>query len=211
MIIILTIFEKNNNINWENIESYKIENYKWDVTGYKPEVEVKMFYTKLGFNIRFTVKEEKVMAMYKTINSPVYQDSCVEFFIQPDIMNNKNYINFEINALGVALIQIGKDGIKRYFIDEENFKLLSIKSDINVENINEFDNFKPWSVHLFIPFEFIKIYFPSFDLNLVKNIKCNFYKCGDKTKHAHYGSMFPIDYNKPSFHRPEFFGNIYLK
>ena len=33
----------------------------------------------------------------------------------------------------------------------------------------------------------------------------NLYKCADKAKTPHYLSAFPIDTEKPDFHRPEFF------
>jgi hypothetical protein len=39
-------------------------------------------------------------------------------------------------------------------------------------------------------------------------MRANFYKCGDKTKRAHFLSWNPIDIAKPDFHRPDFFGEI---
>ena len=38
----------------------------------------------------------------------------------------------------------------------------------------------------------------------------NFYKCGDATEMPHYLSWNPIQTERPDFHRPEFFGELYL-
>jgi hypothetical protein len=36
-------------------------------------------------------------------------------------------------------------------------------------------------------------------------LRGNLYKCADKSKTPHYLSAFPIETEKPDFHRPEFF------
>ena len=40
------------------------------------------------------------------------------------------------------------------------------------------------------------------------SLEGNLYKCADKAKTPHYLSAFPIDTEKPDFHRPEFFQKI---
>ncbi|MGL5822726.1 MAG: carbohydrate-binding family 9-like protein, partial [Sarcina sp.] len=57
----------------------------------------------------------------------------------------------------------------------------------------------------------ISKYYPNFDIKNVEYISCNFYKCGDNTFIKHYGTLFYIDYHKPSFHRPEFFQKVYVR
>ena len=46
--------------------------------------------------------------------------------------------------------------------------------------------------------------------HLPARIRANFYKCGDKTAHPHFLSWSPVSTEKPDFHRPEFFGELYL-
>jgi hypothetical protein len=36
-------------------------------------------------------------------------------------------------------------------------------------------------------------------------LRGNLYKCADKSKTPHYLSAFPVETEKPDFHRPEFF------
>ena len=43
-----------------------------------------------------------------------------------------------------------------------------------------------------------------------KLIRANFYKCGDDTAYPHYGMWRPFQSDKPDFHRPEEFGEIWL-
>lgn len=60
-----------------------------------------------------------------------------------------------------------------------------------------------WTLTVEIPFSILKI-----DSNqLPKQLKANFYKCGDGTSKPHYVSWNPIALEKPDFHRPEFFWN----
>jgi hypothetical protein len=38
--------------------------------------------------------------------------------------------------------------------------------------------------------------------------RANFYKCADKTSHPHWLTWAPVNYPKPKFHLPEYFGRI---
>ncbi|MGL4990004.1 MAG: carbohydrate-binding family 9-like protein [Sarcina sp.] len=202
---------KNENFDWTNIESYEMKNFPWDSKDYIPVTNVQMFYTSSSFVVRFIATEKELKVTNFTINSPVYKDSCVECFLNPDPSNSNVYFNFEINALGIVLAQIGTTIYERDFLTNEDISLLKIKSNVTKETIEKFNNFKEWIITLEIPFELIKRYYPTFKIEDCEYIKGNFYKCGDETLIPHYGCLYPIDYPKPSFHRPEFFKNIYLK
>ena len=65
-----------------------------------------------------------------------------------------------------------------------------------------------WSVTYKIGYDFIKKYYPEFDMNHCDYIKGNFYKCGDKTEMKHYLSYFKVETEQPDFHCPEFFEKI---
>ena len=69
-----------------------------------------------------------------------------------------------------------------------------------------FDDY--WTVTYKIGFDFIKKYYPDFDITKTKKIKANLYKCGDNTDTEHYLSYFVVGCEKPDFHRPEYFGEI---
>ncbi|MGL5576839.1 MAG: carbohydrate-binding family 9-like protein [Sarcina sp.] len=202
---------KKDKLIWEELKENKIKNYSWDKTGYMPKVSFKLAITNEGIKVKFIATEEELVIDKKESQTKVYQDSCVEFFFNPDSKNSNDYINLEINAIGTVLGQIGPNGIDRDFLTQEDIDMLEIKVDVNENNASKFNNFQPWCVEYLIPFKLIKKYYPKFSKDTFENLKCNFYKCGDKTKEAHYGSYFKIDYHKPSFHRPEFFGDFLIK
>jgi hypothetical protein len=63
-----------------------------------------------------------------------------------------------------------------------------------------------WELCVRIPFHLMDI-----DADhLPPKLLGNFYKCADATDQPHYVSWNPIKTEKPDFHRPEFFGEIYL-
>ena len=132
----------------------------------------------------------------------VHEDSCVEFFVNflPD--ESDKYINFEVNAAGAmnAAFRSNKnDGVPLELEEIEGFCITpEIKEDC-------------WCVTYKVGFDFIKKYYPEFDINSCDYIKGNFYKCGDKTEIEHYISYFRVGTEQPDFHRPEFFGKISIE
>ena len=193
---------------WHNIASIKINNYPWDKTGYKPATEVKLFYTDYDLRIKFTATEEQVRINESNFNGSVWQDSCIEFFFAPDIKHDPRYFNFEINAAGVLLLQLGINGSERNSMTYINPDAFEIKSTITKDNYRNFDNFKPWSIEYKIPFIFIKDLFTNFEVKSGNTIKANFYKCGDKTLTPHFGTWANIFNEVPAFHMPQFFQDI---
>lgn len=193
---------------WDDIQPIKIENYPWDETGYKPKTEVKLCYTDDEIRVKFTSSEKEVRVEVNEFNGPVWYDSCVEFFFLPDFKNDDRYLNFEINAKGVLLLQLDNRPPERHYLTYINPDCFNIKADITSENYKEYDDFKPWTIEYKIPFEFIKDFFKDFEVKSGKTIKANFSKCGDKTSVPHFGTWAKIETENPAFHVPQFFNEI---
>ena len=63
-----------------------------------------------------------------------------------------------------------------------------------------------WEVALIIPYKvFFKHQIDSLD---GKEIKANFYKCGDELQTPHFLSWNALEIDQPDFHRPDFFGTL---
>ena len=139
-------------------------------------------------------------AVNTEINSPVYEDSCVEFFISFD---DTGYYNFECNSLGTFLVYFGKDLATRTPLTIETIEKIqtftTFQRNMEDKNVN-------WTITWAIP----KSTFSNHpDLNLKGKVgKANFYKCGDKLLEPHFISWSNITTEKPDFHRPEFFGEV---
>ncbi|MEG0308006.1 MAG: carbohydrate-binding family 9-like protein [Clostridium sp.] len=193
---------------WDKIEGIVIDKFPWDKTGYKPCTVVKLFYTNNALHIRFISQEAVVRVESTKFNDNVYEDSAVEFFFMPEPTKDNRYFNFEINAAGVLLLQLDSKTYDRAYINAVDLSIFNIETDVTHDNYKCFSNSIPWKVEYEIPFSFIKTYFKDFKIYPGYTMKGNFYKTGSKTLIPHYGVWNYIDTPSPSFHKPEFFGNI---
>ena len=136
------------------------------------------------------------MGVYFKKHDPVCCDSCLEFFIKP-FEDDNSYINFEFNANGTSLIGVGAPG-NRTNIDRRDFNIVA----------NQYAD--KWSISFEIKYSVIEELY-SRKIEVPHKASFNAYKCGDETAQPHWGCVFPVEYFEPSFHRPEFFGEIILK
>lgn len=183
----------------EHAEKFVLENKLWGLDAYIGSVYAQVAYDDEGFTVRFTVGESNPLREKKQHLEFVHEDSCVEFFVNFLPEESDKYINFEVNAAGamnVAFRSNRNDGVPLMLEEIESFH---ITPQIQEEN---------WSVTYKIGYDFIKKYYPEFDMKRCDYIKGNFYKCGDKTEIEHYLSYFKVETEQPDFHRPEFFGKI---
>lgn len=167
---------------------------------------------KAGFNIAhnrdniylsFSVTEPYVKAQFTKINEPVWEDSCLEFFITFD---NENYYNFEFNCIGNVLVGYGPDKNNRTHIDESVLRNIITTPSLGRNKIDIVDRKTEWTLDVIIP---KSVFIHSQIESLVGlKTKSNFYKCGDKLAVPHFLSWNPIETEEPNFHKPEFFGEL---
>jgi len=155
-----------------------------------------------AFFLKFNIQEPSVTAINSDSNSPVWQDSCVEFFCS---FNNEGYYNFEINAIGAILGQYGKDRIHRDFLKPETLKKISVKSSLGKKPFGLRNKKTQWKTEIHIPFSI----FSKNEINILDSLSFNIYKCADRSPHKHYMSFFDINSEKPDFHKLEFFQKFF--
>jgi len=183
-------------------KSFAIDTVNWSEFCYKPEVKFSIAYCDTELLIKFSVTENGVRAVNGEANSPVYQDSCVEFFTRP--VSDGPYNNFEFNAIGACLSQVGMDRNSRKSVNAEKISTIRRLASLGSETFEEKPGEHSWTLVVAIPFSLI---FGDANPNLSgKIIRANFYKCGDKLSQPHYLSWNPIGTENPDFHQPEFFG-----
>lgn len=180
-------------------KSHVLDNHLWAHNTYTPKVTFAIAYTTDSILLKYNVIESELIANYREINDPVYDDSCVEFFIKFD--NDVNYYNLEFNCMGTPLVGYGSGKYDRITVSKEIVSKIQSRSHIRTtaEGIH-------WQLSLIIPFTVFV--FHSF--TSLKNESCsaNFYKCGDKMTYPHYLSWNNIDHPSPNFHLPQFMGKI---
>lgn len=179
---------------------FTIDKINWMEHPYKPKVEVYAGYNYKYLWLHFNVEKDYMRIVGKNDQDTVYQDACVEFFIQV----GDNYRNFEFNCIGVCLSAIGPDRHSRTRLDAENLSRIIRYPSLDPNNPPVEGSQQDWSLTVGIPLDII-------ELEPEKTFRCNFYKCGDKTKIPHYVTWSPINIPAPDFHRPEYFGEIELK
>lgn len=173
----------------------------WAEYPYHPEVQFAIAHGNDAVFIKYFVKEKTVRAVHHTLNSPVYKDSCVEFFI--GFNNEPAYYNFEFNCIGAHLIGYGEDNQNRQFLPSHISPLIKYKAAlINDENQQTIG----WELTLMIPVA--AFYFHT--IQTLQGLQCaaNFYKCGDELPEPHFVTWANIQWPQPNFHVRRFFGAL---
>lgn len=183
-------------------ESIDIVN--WKEYPYKPVVAFDIARGETELYIRYFVKGNSLKAVYTEDNSPVYQDSCVEFFMKR--VNDDFYMNFEFNCIGAcdAARRMSKE--RKSSLSADEYSRIRRYSTVRTSGFEEQKGVYSWELTVTIPFSLMGLD-PN---NLPEKILANFYKCADETSYPHFVSWSPIDLPEPNFHCPEFFGEIYF-
>lgn len=176
-----------------------VDKYNWG-GDYRPYTQAQLCYVEnKGFCARLLTKETNPRAVNTEINSPVHEDSCLEFFVDFCPEKRLGYLNFEVNARGVHHCEWGGD--KRRNLSElgcEMPKIAAFKTD------------EGWGVTIEAPLELIEYFYGELEFNSGYEFKASFYKCGDKTEHPHYASYNVIELPNPRFHCPDMFENFVI-
>lgn len=177
------------------VASHKIGCASWDAFPGGPATSFRI--ARLGdmLCILFEVNEDSPRAVNEADGTPVYQDSCVEFFCKAP--GSDRYFNFEFNSAGAcrAASRIARNvSVTPLSADEyASIRRRHGKSESG------------WWLLVEIPLALI------FGADADRSaLMANFYKCGDLTPVPHYLSWAPIDAPKPDFHRPECFARLEL-
>ncbi|MFB5944318.1 carbohydrate-binding family 9-like protein [Albibacterium profundi] len=184
----------------EVLPENKIDCVSWKGFPYRPNVTFKIAQSASALFIRFDVEEKALRVNNFASNEPVYEDSCVEFFIS---FRDQYYYNLEFNAIGVALVGYGtKDKDSRKRLTAERISQIKTYSHISKDAGQDVK----WNLMLYIPLAL-------FEEEKISTLKgnsytANFYKCGDELPEPHYVSWSPIQADEPNFHLPEFFGTL---
>ena len=188
-----------------------IDQVNWPEYPYKPEVEFRIMHSETEIYLQFHVKEEGARAIYDNdFGSKPYTDDCVEFFMIPSDKDD-SYFNLEMNCVGHGTFDYGPLGGKRYRCDDRIISQIRRHSTLGSQAFGMREGPQEWTVTIAVP----KRLYAQADLNLTefsgRTVKANFYKCGDDTAVPHFLSWNPVGTPKPSFHAPQYFGEIHFE
>jgi hypothetical protein len=186
------------------LPNQRIEQAPWIDYPYKPVVSFAIGHSNDCLMIKYYVKEKVVKGACHSPNSPVYTDSCVEFFIA--LENGAGYYNLEFNCIGTNLSGFGSGKTDRTPLPEAVIKNIKYQALLHNDTRAGMIN---WELALMIP---IRV-FCFHTISTLQGMRCaaNFYKCGDELPDPHFLSWMPIQSPQPNFHLPEFFGSLYFE
>ena len=179
---------------------HAIECVNWSDYPYAPDVTLRIAHSERVLAIMFEVKEQNTKAITLDDNGPVWEDSCVEFFVRNP--KGEGYFNFEMNCVGTLLAAKRKSREDAQHFSAEELAKVRHFGSLPHQQIDIQDG-EWWMVEL-IPFETLGLE------EAPEEISANFYKCGDKCEPMHFLSWSPIGLPQPNFHCPEFFGKVKL-
>ena len=186
-----------------DVASHDIANVNWGEYPYAPQVKFHIAFSDKAFAFLVKVTEDNVRGLCLEPNGPVWEDSCVEIFI--DNPNGEGYFNFETNCIGTALAAYRRSRTDADMFGPEYMSKIRTAVSLPHEERDIVAEGQQWWMLKVIPFEVLGLD------SAPESLRCNFYKCGDGCAQPHYLSWSPIDLPQPNFHCPEFFGEITLK
>ena len=169
---------------------------------YKPQVDFHMAHDNSKLYVLFEVREDCTSARWLNDCENVWEDSCVELFLQ--VPGSEHYFNFENNCIGTKLAAKRRSASDFVMFSPEQMAQITCISSLphKAVEINEKDF--AWSLFLAVPFALLGLD------HCPKKLKGSLYKCGDNTAITHFVSWTKIPTPTPCFHAPHTFGEINL-
>jgi len=179
---------------------------------HRPRTQVRVLYDEGALYVFFRVEDRWVRAVASGFQGPVYEDSCVEFFVRP--REQGGYFNFEINCGGTLLLYHIEDprrtpaGFARFTpVAAEHVAGMKVHHSLPRSVDPEIPEPVVWTVAYSLPLDLLEAYTGALPPLPGSRWRGNFYKCGDKTSHPHWGAWSPVG-EELNFHQPERFGTL---
>ncbi len=194
---------------WRKIKPIDIKHYMGKVSAFQPRVQAKMMYDDNNVYVIFQVHDRYVRSVVTEYNGAVSTDSCVEFFFSPDTELPLNYFNLEINAGGTPLMFYIKETMRNMKkLTESELQQIEIAHSLPSVVDPEITEPVTWTIEYRIPLSLLGKY-----ANVSKPApgviwKANFYKTGSKTSNPNYLTWSVVEFERPNFHLPQFFGRL---
>ncbi|MCG8306972.1 MAG: carbohydrate-binding family 9-like protein [Cytophagales bacterium] len=196
-----------NKLPWNRIKPIQIDQFMGDRPTHFPFTQAKLGYDDEAIYVIFRVEDQYVKAVHTDHQDPVYQDSCVEFFFTPESDIDAGYFNLEMNCGGTMLFHHQmKPGTDKVNINSDDIPMMTVAHSLPEVVDPEIEDKTTWMVEYRIPFSMLKKYHDFSAPETGAIWRANFYKCADKTSHPHWLTWAPVDFPRPNFHLPKYFG-----
>jgi hypothetical protein len=200
---------------WEPAETILLGHFHPRSSLHRPVATAKMMHDNQNVYVAFKVHDQFVRCVHDRYQSSVYQDSCVEFFVEPSA--DAGYFNFEVNCGGAMLLYYIEDpapapqALFRKFcqVPAELGQQVRIRSSLPSRVEPEIADPVTWTVQIAVPRAVFEAFLGPVGDWSGKLWRGNFFKCGDLTSHPHWASWSPIG-EELRFHDPRRFAPILM-
>lgn len=201
---------------WQKAETLEITHWHPLGSDHKPRTQCKVLYDDKGLYLFWRVEDKYVHSTRTEYQSDVYQDSAVEFFVEPDPA--KGYVNIETNCGGAFLVKIppppgsepippdAPPGFGRAFMGDIG-RNIRARASMPRTTDPEIEGPVTWYIESFIPFAVLESVFGKIAPKSGDAWRANFYKIAGECSHPNYGQWSPIG-ERLSFHQPQYFAPI---
>lgn len=182
-----------------------IDSVNWPVDfPYHPLTSVLAVHSGTAIYLLFMTRCNFLRAENFTNNSPVSEDSCVEFFVEP--RPGGDYWNFEFNCIGTVNASHRIERPNPIRLTDAEIDSITRWPWCGTRPFRELEGIFRWRLLVKIPLQLIGVTFEGKAIDM----RGNFYKCASASSQPHYLSWNPVATERPDFHRPEYFGRIIL-
>ena len=196
---------------WARADTLELGHFRLEGSDHRPRTRVRLLHTGDGLAGIFRVEDRYVRSLHTRFGDPVYEDSCVEIFLQPK--PDRGYLNFEMNAGGALLAshitdhRRTPDGFAAFTrLTEEDGRQVVVRSSLPAVVEPEVEEPLECQLAFFIPKALLEKYVGPIGPLAGQRWRANLYKCGDGTSHPHWASWSPVD--ALNFHLPHCFGTL---
>ena len=185
---------------WSRVPALEIDTRLWS-----PETGIRAYaqicWDDEALYVRLRAVEAHVRAEQTGLLDMPCEDSCLEFFFAP-VKGDGRYFNIEYNPNASLFLGVGRNR------DDYVRLILTEPFAFDPEPARTADG---WEISYSIPFDFVRLFFPTFAPKTGDTMRANCFKCGDLTPQEHYLSWNPVTSANPDFHRPCDFGEMFFE
>ena len=199
---------------WAQAETLELSHFRPEGSDHRPRTRARLLHDADGLAGIFRVDDRYVRSVHEHFGDPVYEDSCVEIFLQP--RPGRGYLNFEMNGGGTLRASHITDHrrVPGGFaaatpLGEDEGRSVRVRSSLPARLEPEVETPLAWQLAFFIPQQLVERYTGALGPLPGQAWRANLYKCGDKTSHPHWASWAPLA--ERNFHLPDCFGTLYFE
>jgi hypothetical protein len=196
---------------WAAAEPLELASFRPEGSDHRPRTRARLAWEDTGLCGLFRVEDRHVRSVHTRFGEPVYEDSCVEIFLQPK--PGRGYLNFEMNAGGALLAchvtdhRRTADGFAAFTrLTEADGGRVAVRSTLPRVIEPEIDGPLDWQLSFFVPTALLEAFVGPIGPLAGQEWRANLFKCGDRTSHPHWASWCPVD--ELNFHLPHCFGTL---